>query len=113
MMRKTCILITGALLLALTATSGRGEKPGAEGRDLMKKKLDYSQKVLEGIALNDFDKITRNADELIAVSKLAEWRMLVRHNTSCTAMISGGLPDPSGRRERPRTLTAPCSAMLT
>lgn len=74
-MRKTCILITGALLLTLPAVSGHGGEADKIS-DLMKKKLDYSQKVLEGIAINDFDKISRNAEELIAVAKLAEWRVL-------------------------------------
>ena len=43
---------------------------------LMTKKLESSQKVLEGLAINDFDKIGKNADELIRISKAAEWRVL-------------------------------------
>jgi hypothetical protein len=42
----------------------------------MRRKLASSQKVLEGVALNDFDKIARHAEELIAISKAAEWRVL-------------------------------------
>jgi hypothetical protein len=39
----------------------------------MKRKLQHSQKVLEGVALQDFKLIARHADELIQLSKLAEW----------------------------------------
>ena len=39
----------------------------------MKKKLKCSQSILEGVALNDFDKIADNADQLIAISQKAEW----------------------------------------
>jgi hypothetical protein len=42
----------------------------------MKRKLQQSQKVLEGVALNDFDLIAKHAEELIAVSKEAQWKVL-------------------------------------
>lgn len=43
---------------------------------LMKAKLEHSQKVLEGITLNDFKKIEKHAEELIDISKATEWRAL-------------------------------------
>ena len=56
--------------------AGRGgddvDKP-SKTAELMKKKLKCSQGVLEGIALNDFDKITDNADQLITISQQVEW----------------------------------------
>ena len=42
----------------------------------MKRKLTNSQKVLEGIALNDFDKISNHAEQLILISKQAEWKVM-------------------------------------
>lgn len=44
--------------------------------ELMRRKLDSSQKVLEGIAISDFDIIAKHAAELIAVSEQAGWRVL-------------------------------------
>lgn len=44
--------------------------------ELMRRKLTNSQNVLEGIALGDFEMIAKHADELIAVSQQAEWRVL-------------------------------------
>jgi hypothetical protein len=43
---------------------------------LMQKKLTASQKVLAGIALQDFDAIGKHARELVAISKQAEWKVL-------------------------------------
>jgi hypothetical protein len=61
--------------LVALASSGHGDdkkKPDS----LMKKKLASAQNVLEGLALNDFPKIADNADELMAISKAAEWQIL-------------------------------------
>jgi hypothetical protein len=48
----------------------RADKKVAE---LMQSKLKHSQKVLEGVAVGDFEEIATNADELIAISQQAEW----------------------------------------
>ena len=76
-MKKTfCRALVVLLLLAgACVPAGRGgdaDKP-SKTAELMKKKLKCSQGVLEGIALNDFDKIANNADELITISQQAEW----------------------------------------
>jgi hypothetical protein len=60
--------------LGLTLAGHADESPKAS--TLMRKKLECSQKVLEGIALNDFDKIARNGEELIQLSKQAEFKVL-------------------------------------
>lgn len=74
-MKKTWILIVAALVAALLVAGGHGADK-AKDENLMQKKLAHSQKLLEGIAINDFDKIVRNAEDLISVSKLAEWKVL-------------------------------------
>jgi hypothetical protein len=43
--------------------------------EIMKLKLKHAQKVLEGIALNDFETIGENARSLLALSQKAEWRV--------------------------------------
>jgi cytochrome c556 len=63
------------LAVGVCLPAGRGDdvtKP-TKTQELMQKKLKCSQKVLEGLAVNDFDKIADNADELISVSQQAEW----------------------------------------
>ena len=77
-MKKTfCRALVVLLLLAgVCVPAGRGgddvDKP-SKTAELMKKKLKCSQGVLEGIALNDFDKIADNADQLITISQQVEW----------------------------------------
>jgi cytochrome c556 len=73
-----CATVVLALLLGITTLSGHGGEPKKDEKlhDLMQRKLEASQKVLEGIALGDFDKIGKQADELISVSKQTEWRIL-------------------------------------
>lgn len=69
------ILALAVLLADLPLPVGQAEAQ-KEVNDLMKKKLEQSQKILEGIALSDFDKISAGAGELIQISKAAEWRVL-------------------------------------
>ena len=53
--------------------------PAAEGsqkgrlNQVMIDKLRFSQALLQGIALGDFAKITSSAEELLALSRTAEW----------------------------------------
>jgi hypothetical protein len=63
-----------ALLGFLPALSGHDDTK--ELRDLMQRELKASQRVLEGIALNNFEQIARNGEELILISKDAEWKVL-------------------------------------
>jgi hypothetical protein len=63
------VLFTGVVTLK---SHGQEDKV----KDLMKRKLGHSQKVLEGIAINDFEMIGNNAQEMILISKTAEWQVL-------------------------------------
>jgi cytochrome c556 len=63
------------VLAGFYASAGRGDdvdKP-SKTAELMRKKLKHAHAILEGIALNDFDKIADNADGLITISQQAEW----------------------------------------
>jgi len=69
-------IATAALLLAGVPTLSGHSCQADKASELMKKKLTFAQKVLEGIALNEPDKITQNAQELILISQKAEWLVL-------------------------------------
>jgi hypothetical protein len=69
------ILAVLAVAALVPALPGDDKKPAGLA-DLMQRKLKYSQKALEGIALNDYDKIAESATELIAVSQAADWKVL-------------------------------------
>ncbi|MBI1917428.1 MAG: hypothetical protein HYS12_22230 [Planctomycetes bacterium] len=73
MRRALFVVATSVLFAGLVGI--QGHTAAAEKTEtLMKRKLQHSQKVLEGVAVQDFKMIERHADELIQISKLAEWR---------------------------------------
>jgi hypothetical protein len=75
-MRKL-VLALACLILAVGFSTGLGhDKDSKDLKELMRRKLKYGQKVLEGLALNDFEVITSSAEELIQVSKAAEWKVV-------------------------------------
>ena len=85
MKRMTVTLAILGVALGISVLKSPGEQPkrAVQKKDedkkvaeLMRKKLAASQKVLEGLAINDFDLISSNADELIRVSKAAEWHVV-------------------------------------
>ncbi len=79
-MKKSMIAL-GLPLLAVAAFVLQGlggqEKKDPQEKDVMKawmrKKLDFSKNVLEGLAKGDFDKISENAQDLNAASYLQKW----------------------------------------
>ncbi len=79
--RPLAALALAAALLVASAGAG-DDKPKADPKvdpkakpddkaAVMKKKLTLSQKILEGLALEDFDKIKTGADDLILVRQQA------------------------------------------
>ena len=80
MPRVRVLAVTALLLFALPIVGD--DKPKADPKadpkakpdakaELMKKKLALSQKILEGLALEDFDKIKAGADDLVTVRQNA------------------------------------------
>ncbi len=74
MYRNVCLATALALMAAAPALHSQGQDKTLA--DLMQRKLKFSQTILEGVAVNDFAKITDGARELIEVSKAAEWRAI-------------------------------------
>lgn len=62
-----------ALVLGAFVAGGYGQQPGRRSQ-LMRQKLDHSQKVLEGLVLEDFTSIARQAHALHELSEAAEWQ---------------------------------------
>lgn len=68
--RRLLCLAAVALLMA----SARAEGPTVD--DLMKAKLNHAQAVLEGLVLEDFGAVARNAERLRLLSQEAGWQVL-------------------------------------
>jgi hypothetical protein len=62
--------------LALLPIASADDKKPAKDDSIMKKKLATAQKLLGGIALNDFDSIKDSADRLNDYSKQAAWKLM-------------------------------------
>jgi hypothetical protein len=71
-MKKTVIAAV-ALCLALAWWSNV-KAAATRTAETMRFKLEYAQKVMEGIALEDYDLITFNAARLKALGQSADWR---------------------------------------
>jgi hypothetical protein len=57
------------------APPDKPKKEDGKIKDLMKAKLAHSQKILEALALNDYQAMAKNGQALIALSARAEWRV--------------------------------------
>jgi hypothetical protein len=65
----------------------QAEKPDPKKvKELMRRKLENSQKVLEALALNDLDKAATHAEALLRIQKEAAWNV---HKTKQYEMWSG------------------------
>ena len=75
-MKRASYCLTLLILLAgIPVLSGHGGEP-KKVSEIMQQKLKHAQKVLEGIALNDFDQIMDHADGLMQLTKEVEWQVL-------------------------------------
>ena len=84
-MRKWACVAAIAALTLCAALSGHGDEPKKTDdkkpdekkvKELMHKKLEASQKVLEGLATNDLDKVGKNAEELARIRKDVSFRII-------------------------------------
>lgn len=64
-----------AVMFACTLATVAKDEPRGELRKFMRQKLEHSKGVLEGLALEDFDMIVRNADAMRTLSQDSRWRV--------------------------------------
>jgi hypothetical protein len=64
------------LALLCCGLSGLCEDKPSKVPDLMRKKLEHSQKLLEALATNDFTSLAKHGEELYALSKEVEWKVI-------------------------------------
>ncbi len=68
------VVLTAALLLVAPAIRIHSE-PTVSTKDVMKFKLHHAQRVLEGIATENYDVIAENAKQLKLLSQQADWQI--------------------------------------
>lgn len=69
------VLLGGLVATTVWLVPGKSGAPDGVRR-FMRPKLDHAQKVLEGLALEDYKMIAQNAKALMALSEAAEWQVL-------------------------------------
>ncbi len=76
-MKKIWVCSSIALVVAVVSFAGGAAPQEDRGKvhELMHRKLERSQKVLEGLALEDFTMIAENAESLSLLSQAAEWHV--------------------------------------
>lgn len=77
MRRPTLLLSIGlaaSLLVLTTAADKQRKQPSL--KDFMRPKLDHAQKLLEGLTLEQFDVIGKEAQALSLLSRESEWNVL-------------------------------------
>jgi hypothetical protein len=58
-----------------TVTDDHVRLPMEGGRDIMRAKLAHAHAILDAITLENWEQIALNADDLAALSEMAEWRV--------------------------------------
>lgn len=83
-MRKWTITLVAVAVSFCVAWSSHGEEPKKAAdspdekkvKELMHKKLEASQKVLEGLATNNLEEVSKNATELVRIRKEVAFRVI-------------------------------------
>jgi cytochrome c556 len=77
MKRWLPLLLVGLVIIGTCVVTGRSAPPKPnEVRDYMRAKLEHSQKVLEGLTLENFDLIAKNAQAMDLLSRATNWQVL-------------------------------------
>lgn len=74
MKSRVIATIAGAVLVGLSGFESHAQNPNL--RDFMRAKLKHSQKVLEGLVLDDMDSVVQAAQEMKLLSLETNWQVL-------------------------------------
>src|SRR5271165_2880605 len=86
----TTILALASLPFVSALSTGRASQQKNQNRsEFMRRKLEYSKNVLEGLSLEQYDLIEKNAKALKVLSQAAEWEVpMIPNATDYVAMTS-------------------------
>jgi len=72
-MKRTFVVALGISLVSVGITLGQEQTPA---RTFMRAKLSHAQKILEGLATEDFEGIAKHARTLALLSQETDWNVL-------------------------------------
>lgn len=73
---SVAVLLTACFASRTTAEEADDQLAANQVAEFMQAKLDHSQMVLEGLAIEDYDKLARAAQSLALASQAASWQVL-------------------------------------
>ena len=79
MKTKLLSIVTGVLAIGLTLGLAQSRRSRA-AKEFMRDKLELSQKVLEGVAIEDWDLVIAKGTKLSAMTQEADWRVFENPN---------------------------------
>jgi cytochrome c556 len=68
------VVVLPAAVLAVVSAGGQSRKPN-EAAAFMRLKLDHAQQLLEAIAIEDFDGISRNSQKISLLTQDENWQV--------------------------------------
>jgi hypothetical protein len=115
--RFFCLFLTGLCLwFAVDATTnGQQPNPRPSRSEYMRQKLDFSKQALEGLALEQFGLIEKNAKALRRLSEAAEWEVPTIPNATDYVALTTEFQrnaDELAREARQRNIDAATLAYL-
>jgi cytochrome c556 len=73
---KPKLALAAVIIVAVVVSTSGGAAPKNDLSDFMRVKLKNSQEVLEGLVLDDFEKIAKNAQNMSLLSLAENWQVL-------------------------------------
>ncbi len=107
-MNKTILLLALVGVLGISLSAG-GQKADEEDASFwMKKKLEFSQHILKGLATADFDQITKSATSMKNLNQIENWTRRTHADAYRTQLrVFQFANDELVRQAARRTSTAP------
>jgi hypothetical protein len=79
MKTKLAVIVIGVLAIGLSLSLAQSKRSRA-AKEFMRDKLELSQKVLEGVATEDWDLVIGKGTRLSAMTQEADWRVFENPN---------------------------------
>lgn len=95
------------LSLAMSWTASAQVRQNRSRSEFMRKKLDYTQGILEGLSLENYNLISENARKLKVLSQAAEWEVTYIPNVEMYVPLTSEfqrLCDDLGQKARDRNI---------
>lgn len=103
---KTMTFLTLLVLGLAVAAAVAQSKRNRAAKEFMREKLELSQKILEALAMEDFEAIATRSRRLSAMTKEADWRLFENPEYDQQSMLFRRQVDALGKAAKDKNLDA-------